>query len=194
MKKLIILNVVLAVLMSACGDNKTEPGTDTGKDNLIGKTDSANSNSTVNNNSNMNTENRFLADAHMANVQEIHMGEMMVKQTSNKDVKRYAQMMIDDHTKADKMLKDISTASLTDSMTTNHAEQMDQMKKMKKETLDKEYLNMMINDHNKVIEQFRSAADNPAFSNEVRKYANQHIPILEKHVNDAIKIKDAINK
>jgi putative membrane protein len=90
---------------------------------------------------------------------EVDLGKFAIK-TSTPPVKKYAQMMIDDHTAAD---KDLVTFSKGHGLATIPAEKMDtdaertamkdmndsvaKMKKLKGADFDREYLRMMVNGH-----------------------------------------------
>jgi putative membrane protein len=59
-------------------------------------------------------------------------------------------------------------------------------------SFDTKFLNMMIEDHKKAIELFRQAA-NSAQNEDVRDYAKDTLPMLEKHLKDAENLQGQMN-
>ena len=52
----------------------------------------------------------FAHDLVIANMAEVDLGRLATSRSTNADVKKFAQMMIDDHTKAGDKLKEVATA------------------------------------------------------------------------------------
>jgi putative membrane protein len=129
----------------------------------------------------------FLAKAEKDNIEEQNLGRVVVEKSQNKDVKDYAQMLVDDHTKA---LND-----LVDLMNEKHVRQPKGLPDAKHEALsklnglsgaefDREFIKMMVEDHQKAIAEFRQA-QNTAQDEDVKKYAAHFLPTLEKHLKRA---------
>jgi putative membrane protein len=129
----------------------------------------------------------FLAKAEKANIEEQNIGRVAVEKSQNKDVKDYAQMLVDDHTKA---LND-----LVDLMNEKHVRQPKGLPNAKNEALsrlnglssaefDRQFINMMVEDHQKAIAEFQQA-QNTVQDEDVKKYAARVLPTLEKHLQKA---------
>jgi putative membrane protein len=56
------------------------------------------------------------------------------------------------------------------------------MKMKKGKDFDKEYVSMMLDDHKKVIADFRKCADNCSDST-IKSFAANTLPVLEKHLD-----------
>ncbi|HEU0035123.1 MAG TPA: DUF4142 domain-containing protein [Kofleriaceae bacterium] len=108
-------------------------------------------------------EVKIVAHLHHVNLMEIDMGKMAQK-SGTAAVKRYGEMLVKDHTTADKeltaMAKKKGVAKIpadvpqTDSEKAEHKEQMDGMaalKKLKGADFDREYLRMMVDGHEKEL-------------------------------------------
>jgi putative membrane protein len=141
---------------------------------------------------------------------------------SNTEVKRFAQMMIDDHTKAGAELKQIASAHAIPqdaAMDQKHKNLMDKLSKLNAKDFDKEYINAMVDDHEDAVRDLRSRVDenrsltdringknpeNPAAvtpeksSNPVDASLNQWaanvLPTVEQHLDRAKQIKETLDQ
>jgi putative membrane protein len=107
---------------------------------------------------------------------------------SSQAVKDYAQMLITDHTQDFNQLYEVAhQANLTrpDAIDAEHDKMMiDPFQKLKGAAFDHRYIQEMVTGHTKAIAVYKKeAADaqNPA----VKTYAENAIPVLEKHLDGA---------
>jgi putative membrane protein len=109
----------------------------------------------------------FVKDAAIANMAEIELGRMAQEKGMDPNVKKFGQMMIDDHTKASDALKIIATE--------NHIEmpaQVDDDHKDKGEKLaaksgadfDRDYADMMADGHQNFVDKLESRIDKDTLS------------------------------
>jgi putative membrane protein len=132
-------------------------------------------------------DQRFLAKAIAAQMAEIKLGETAVKHASSAEVKQFAQKMVEDHTKArDKMLErarelKVNVAEKPDK---SHKELLDRLSQLKGQEFDREYMKIMVENHEKALENFRTGVktlQDPA----LRTLINNTIPTVEAHLKHA---------
>src|SRR5262245_61056811 len=104
-------------------------------------------------------DRNFVNDQLSGGMAEVDLAKIAKDRAANADVKQYAQMMIDDHTKAADQLKRIAAtysipvdAKIDDKETTL----MDKLSKLKGSDFDKEYMSVMVADHESVVRDLRS--------------------------------------
>ena len=202
MKKLSFASLITAaIIFSACNGNssKTETNadsttttntmssdsnrmnTDTGKMSSMSSDTSKNmSMAPVDN----NTKN-FAKDAATGGMMEVQLGNVAVKNSSNQSVKDFGQMMVDDHTKANNQLKDLASKKNIDlpaTVTDKQQKEIDNLSKKTGTAFDKDYVNMMIDDHKTDINDFKKGG-NKLTDPDFKSFISGTLPVLEKHLD-----------
>jgi putative membrane protein len=203
-----LLALVCAVALTAgCNNNRTanrEAGT-------TGTTGASVSNSDKN----------FVNDQLSAGMAEVDLAKLARDRAARADVKQYAQMMIDDHTKADDQLKQMATtysipveAKLDD----KEKNLSDKLAKLNASDFDKEYMSAMVDGHEDVVRQLRSRVDenrsvsdrltgknpeNPAavkpessdnrVTMSINDWAADTLPVAQRHLDRAKEIMDSLD-
>jgi putative membrane protein len=134
------------------------------------------------------TDQQFADFAGQTDMVEINLGTLAQTAASSQAVKDYAQMLITDHTQDFNQLYEVAhQANLTrpDAIDAEHNKMMiDPFQKLKGAAFDHRYIQEMVTGHTKAIAVYKKeAADaqNPA----VKTYAENAIPVLEKHLDGA---------
>ncbi|MCU7492784.1 MAG: DUF4142 domain-containing protein [Ignavibacteria bacterium] len=198
MKKLSVILALIAMLffIDACSTTRSTTGSGTGSttgtgtggttDNT-GATGSSRTGSTA---SSVNQE--FVSDAASGGMMEVELGTMAVQNASSQEVKDFGRRMIDDHSKANDELKSIAAkenipvpAALKD----ENRDDVDKLSKLSGSDFDKEYIDMMVKDHQKDIKNFEDMAQN-AQSPELKQFAQKTLPTLRQHLKMAQDIQD----
>lgn len=133
----------------------------------------------------------FIIDAEKANLQERFLGRLAVEKSQNQRIKDYGQMLADDHSRALRNLVDLMQQKGMNQPTTlpkAREEAFDQFKGLSGPAFDAEFINMMIQDHEKAVDMFKHEVST-AQDNDVRKYASDLLPALEKHLQKALELK-----
>ena len=124
------------------------------------------------------------ADGGMA---EVELGRAAVSKAKNKSVKDFAQMMVDDHSKANDELKGLAgqkNVTLPTAVSDEHKNDMDDLNKKTGADFDKAYMKMMVNDHEKTIDRFEKDSSNGKDA-DVSAWAAKTLPTLRKHLAHA---------
>lgn len=132
-------------------------------------------------------DSTFVTMTAQANLAEVDAGRLAVKKTSNAEVKRFAQHMIDDHTQANAELSDLAHKKGFDLPTqADEAHQKDaaRLAGMSGADFDRSYMMMMVNDHQKAVAMFEKYAAE-ASDPDVRAFAKKMLPTLQDHLKMA---------
>lgn len=109
------------------------------------------------------------------------LGKLALEKSSNAEVKKFAAQMVADHTKANADLKAVA-AKLEHLLPTAYPSDvkthMDAIKKLRGKAFDTHYMHMMVNDHVKILDLFRSAN---SLRGEIKDFVARTLPVLEKH-------------
>ncbi|WP_432708623.1 DUF4142 domain-containing protein [Pedobacter sp.] len=124
----------------------------------------------------------FMKDAAGAGMMEVVFGEMAVKKASNPKVKAFAEQMVKDHSKANKELAIIAEKAsvlLPADLHPDHKKHYQQMSKLSGAAFDKEYMQMMVNDHQKAVELFKYGQD--VNKHDLVAFAKETLPVIQQH-------------
>lgn len=133
--------------------------------------------------------NDFAEEASAKGIAEIETGKLALEKGSSAEVKKFAQAMIDDHTRANEELK--ALAKKKNLEVSDDAELMNKAKAMilqvrDGENFDKAYANNQVVAHEQTIKLFQQAvASDDA---EVSAWAKKTLPKLEHHLEMAKKL------
>lgn len=133
-------------------------------------------------------DQKFVDFAAQTDMVEANLGQLADSVASSQAVKDYAQTIVADHDKDyGQLIQVAQQASLTvpTAIDTEHNKMMiDPFQKLKGAAFDHRYAQEMIAGHTKAIAVYKKeAADaqNPA----LKSYAEQALPVLQKHLEDA---------
>jgi len=212
----LVVLACVATLAAGCNSrNRTSNTIATG--NEVGTTDTTGTAGTGVSNADKNWVNHQLSDG----MAEVDLAKMAKDQAANADVKQFAQMMIDDHTKAGDQLKQVaSTYSIPQDAKVDdkHKDLMDKLSKLNGRDFDKQYMSAMVDDHEDAVRDLRSRVDenrsvtdrltgkNPENSAAVKpektdnhvdaslnQWAANTLPTIEHHLDRAKQIKDMLD-
>lgn len=130
----------------------------------------------------------FMKEAAVGGMAEVEMGKLATTKAASADVKKFGQMMVDDHTKANNDLKALAAKknlTLPTDLDSSHKATMDDLREQAGADFDKAYVEEMVDDHEEDVAKFEDEAKNAA-DPEVRAFAQKTLPTLQKHL-DAIK-------
>lgn len=148
------------------------------------------------------TNQQFLQEASTMTIDQVALGNLGQKRIQDPQLKKYALSVLNDHMVASAQLKALakkkkiklpdpmgvptnsmqtrpdSTSSETD---TNQTDSLNQ-------DFDAEYIDMMINDHKKIISLLQQGASSS--DRDIKSYANKYIKIYQKHLEGVSTLKN----
>jgi len=137
----------------------------------------------------------FMMTSASSNLLEIEAGKLALQHGTHPDVKKFAQMMVDHHTKASKEQMSLASGmqvQLPATLMPIHQEMLDKLKAKTGKDFDEEYMDMMETAHKMDIAMFEAkskAAETPT----VKSFAEKTLPMLKSHQQMATKIEDMVD-
>jgi putative membrane protein len=129
----------------------------------------------------------FVLDAAKGGLAEVELGKLAAERAQSDEVKKFAQRMVDDHTKANEQLKQIAerkSIKLPTEVDSKDKALMQHLEKLNGPAFDRSYLNAMVNDHVKDVNEFKREA-NTGRDPQVKSFAESALPTLEEHLQQA---------
>ncbi|MGI8951029.1 MAG: DUF4142 domain-containing protein [Chitinophagaceae bacterium] len=133
----------------------------------------------------------FVMKAASGGMMEVQLGQLAQQKAQSQRVKDFGQMMVTDHSAAIDELKNLVSSRNVTVPTTLGADEQKEVDKLNGKTgkdFDKDYMNMMVDDHEKDIAEFKKASKNVSDSS-IKSFATRTLPTLEKHLDSAQAIK-----
>jgi putative membrane protein len=135
------------------------------------------------------TSESFAKKAAAAGLAEVEMGKLGVKKAVSPEVKKYAQHMVDDHTKGNKELMTAAKGKVTDLPTSpdmKHKAMMEKFDQQKADAdFDEDFMEQMVRDHKQVIELYEKASTDPDVDPQLQAVAKKSLPTLREHLKKA---------
>jgi len=131
----------------------------------------------------------FVHDVAIANMAEIELGKLAAGRAVNEEVKRFGQMMVDDHTAAAGKLKTVATAHnipLPTEIDDKHRDLRERLSKLQGAEFDREYMKAMVDGHEGVIDKLESRIDKERLA----EYKSKHTTTGARNAPDQIKEED----
>jgi putative membrane protein len=151
MSRMGFLSIALAAFV-AIGCNRSN----TGGNGSVGTTGDTDRNEV------MAADKTFVNDVSIANMAEVELGRLAVERSTNAEVKKFGQMMIDDHTKAGDKLKAVASAHnipIPTDLDSKHRDLRDELAKLSGPAFDREYMAAMVDGHQDVGDKLESRID-----------------------------------
>ncbi len=178
MKKSTLLLSAVTALLFACNSSASDP---------VEKADSTNEAkqdaAPVESKSKENTS-AFLVKAADGGMAEVAAGKLGEEKATNKAVKSFAADMVKDHSAVNEEVKALAAklnVTIPTAPSDENRKKADDMSEKKPKDFDKDFMDMMVSDHKKTIDLFKSAS-NDDIDADVRSFVNNTIPKLEAHL------------
>jgi putative membrane protein len=128
---------------------------------------------------------KFIKAAIEGNMAEVDVGKLAQEKGKSAAVKKFGQMLIDDHGKANEQAKtaasQVGVEPPSGSSIGEKATYL-KLKVLSGDTFDKSFANTMVSDHQSDIKEYQKASGK---SDAVGQYAKQALPTLQKHLKEA---------
>lgn len=203
MRWIAILAVLLAAITLGACSNVDESRTSTSnsgprKDSLPSPDPprngvDANGNATVNSNNagatnaaaqNDALRNNFWMTAAQGGIAEVELGKIAQTKAANAEVKNFAKMMVEDHTKANNELKSLAAKrgiNLPATMNSGNQSTLSELQNLVGAEFDREYVEAMVDDHEADVQLFESQAADDS-DPDAKAFAAKTLPTLKKHL------------
>ncbi len=129
------------------------------------------------------TEADFWNKAAEGGMAEVELSKLAATKATNPDVKKFAQKMVTDHTKANGELKTLAgkfNVTLPAELSSTHKSALEKLKGLSGAEFDKAYVDAMVGDHNDAVNLFQSEAEGGA-TEELKAWAAKTLPTLKEH-------------
>ena len=136
----------------------------------------------------------FISNAAGGSKMEIEVSKIALSKASSAQVKEFAKMMVDDHTKAYQSLKQLTDRKdvrLPDNLSELDTKKISTITKNEGKDFDREYMLTMVKDHKVMSELFQSQIQN-GYDSLLKAYASQTLPTILHHLKMAEKINDSM--
>ncbi len=130
----------------------------------------------------------FVTEAAQGGMAEVEMGKLAAQKGQNPEVKKFGQMMVTDHTAANNELKAVAAKknmTVPSDIGPKYKSSKDSLSKASGADFDKQYVDMMVSDHEDDVAAFEKQADSST-DPDVKAFAAKTLPTLKRHL-DAIK-------
>lgn len=164
---------------AACNSSENKDTNDSTADTAVMSVDSASDA--------QDEDTEFLTEAASGGMMEVELGQLAANKAVSADVKNFAKMMVDDHTKANNELKSLAAQkgiTLPAMLMEKHQKMVNDLTTKIGKEFDKEYMNMMVDDHKKDIDAFEKAADKGNDA-DIKAFAAKTLPTLKRHLQMA---------
>lgn len=137
--------------------------------------------------SKMGSDQHFVMEAAKGGLAEVELGKLAAEKASSEDVKKFGQRMVDDHGKANDELKSLAQSkniTLPTAPDSKDKAKMDRLSKLSGEAFDRAYMQEMVKDHKKDVNEFRTESKSGK-DPEIKSWASKTLPTLEEHLTMA---------
>ena len=131
----------------------------------------------------------FVREAAIGGMAEVELSKIAQK-SENGDVKRFADRMIADHTKANEQLTSIATGlgvDLPKILDSQHERIRQELQTLHGKAFDDQYVHDMVEDHNKAVKLFQQE-ERSGHNTELKQFAQKTLPTLEEHQKMALEL------
>lgn len=179
-------SAMLAVTLLACGpQSKQEDSKAIAEEQNEEKFEDAN----------LEKDTEFAVTAADGGMLEVQLGKLAQTNASSAQVKKFAQMMVEDHSKANDELKALAQQkgiTLPTALSEDHQKKYNDIAEKTGEAFDKEYMDFMVKDHKEDINAFQNEAEN-GNDQELKTWAAGKVPTLQHHLEMAQAAQDIVN-
>lgn len=127
-------------------------------------------------------DRKFMQDAAIGGLEEVELGKLAQQKAASDDVKQFGQRMSDDHAKANDKLQSIASAKgVTLPTRLDKKAQADVDKLSTSKHFDRDYMAMMVKDHEKDVGDFRKQSKS-AKDPDLKEFASSTLPTLQEHL------------
>lgn len=138
----------------------------------------------------------FIVRALDGGMMELALGNLVAQKATNARVKSFGEMMVTDHGKANAELRDLAsmrTVTVPQGTSDDKTKMINDISAKTGADFEKDYIEMMVDDHKKDIKEFESALKDVKDTS-VQTFIRNTIPVLQKHLDSCTAIKKSLRK
>ena len=126
----------------------------------------------------------FLSDSAEGGMTEVELGKLAQAKSKNADIKKFAQMLVEDHSKANTEVKALAAKKNINLPTGmgSHQSTYDKLKGLTGDEFDEQFVENMVDDHEKDVSAFQKESQNSS-DPDVKAFAAKTLPVLQKHLD-----------
>jgi putative membrane protein len=135
-------------------------------------------------------DQQFAGKAARAGLLEVQLGQLAEERAQTQDVRNFGAIMAQDHGLAHNALREIARQKdlpLPEELTPAQQGTLNRLQELTGEPFDRQYMREMVKAHARDVEQFHQALDQLDDA-ELRAWAEDSLPTLEEHLQDAWEI------
>jgi putative membrane protein len=135
---------------------------------------------------------QFVMKASESGLAEVNLSRLAEERASDPEVKKFAQHMVQDHTKANQELLGVVNRKqlrAAQQMDRKHQELMDKLTQMRGADFDRAYMDAMVKDHEETVSLFQAASKGMDDS-DLKGFASKTLPTLQEHLKMAKEVRD----
>ena len=135
-------------------------------------------------------DRKFIVDAARSGFHEVKMGMLGVERGTNRDLKVYAQRILDDHTLSNTQVEALARLkgiALPDPNTTDTS--LERLSRLTGIQFDQEFVREAIEDHLKSIATFEKEDQSATADSDIKGYAHSALPKMRSHLQQAKALK-----
>lgn len=137
----------------------------------------------------------FWSEAAMDGMTEVALGNLALQRAQSESVKQFAQQMVTDHTAANNELTQLATGkkvTLPTAMDAKHQAMVDKLSKLSGADFDREYMKMMVKDHEKAVKMFQDQSQKGTDA-DAKAFAAKTLPTLQNHLQMARTVNSTVS-
>ena len=139
-------------------------------------------------------ERNFVQDQLKDSKREVQLGQLAEKNASSADVKQFAAMMVQDHTRAGNKLAEVAQRENVEMerKSDDARDDVEKLSKLSGRDFDKEYIDLMVKDHKDAVDSLQDQAQN-ADNASVKTWAAESLPRVKHHLEQAQQLQSQLN-
>jgi len=129
----------------------------------------------------------FVKKASRSGVEEVRFGKLAEERATNPEVRKFAQHMVKDHTRANKELLSLAEQKgfmPTKTMDLRHRAMAEKLSRMEGASFDRQYMHGQVRDHEEAVALFEGYAQNGE-DRDLKAFAAKTLPTLQEHLRMA---------
>jgi putative membrane protein len=142
------------------------------------------------------TDNEFVTTAANSGMAEVAIGKLAQEKAKNADVKKLAERVVTDHTKANEELMRIAKdagINVPDKTDADHESKVKHFGSEADKNFDKEFVNHMVEGHTKSVDLF-TRASKELKNDQLRTFASNTLPTIKEHLDMAKKLQGQLGR